>query len=126
MSEFSNVVVRGTHRVHHTNEDGLEVVSTKADGIVKMRTATFDELAALGAVRKAKKADRETPPSETGDSPVTKYSAEEVAGFVAKRIGGGRWDVVNGEVTVGSDFDSKTAAEDWITEQGAALSKTEG
>lgn len=123
MSEFTNAVVRGAHRVHHTDKDGAEVVSTKADGVVKIPTAEFTELEALGSVRKSTKADRDAPLSSAPPELVAAPTVEEIAGYTPKHRGGGRWDVVNGEVSVAHDFDSKDAAQAWIAEQGKALSE---
>ena len=58
MSGNVNAVVLGAHRVHH-EFDGKETVSTKADGVVKMTKAAFDDAEKFGAVRRATKDDRE-------------------------------------------------------------------
>lgn len=54
-----NAVVLRNHRVHH-QFDGRSVVSTAADGVIKMTKEAFDDAEKLGAVRRAKAEDRET------------------------------------------------------------------
>lgn len=130
MSDFVNVKVVGNHVVHHTPDPKKpEEVKTSADAPFKMSADQFAELGpdGLRAVRKASKEDRaagastdapQTTTAEgTGGVRTTAYTVEELAEFAAKHRGGGRWDVVNGEVLIQSDFDSKAAAEDWIVDQ---------
>lgn len=79
MSEFVKAVVRGAHKVHHTVDpkEG-EIVSTAADGVIKMNSDRFAELEKLGAVRKPTAKDKDPEVAVGGEAPAQK-SVEVVA-----------------------------------------------
>lgn len=103
-----------------------------ADSVVEMDAALFDELAARGAVREPNERelaryeltrtrdplDHDNDGRKGGSVPPLDAPA-----LVAKHKGSGKWAVVNreDEVVSGEDlFDSKDAAEAWITEQASS------
>ena len=119
MTDHVNVVVKPGYRVYHT-PDKDEVVSTPADGVVKMSTKDYAEHGpdGMNAVRKATKDDK----NKGATAPAApSYSADEIASFEPKHRGGGRWDVVSGEVVINGNHESRAHAEAWIQEQSDLL-----
>lgn len=69
MSGNVNAIVLDNHRVHHEFE-GNEIVSTAADGVVKMTREAFDDAVKFGAVRRATADDRDADVAVAGEPPV--------------------------------------------------------
>lgn len=109
------------HTVNYVDADGNQAVALPTDkGPFRLTKEAFDELAELGAVRKATKADREdADEDDDGESP-----PPPPTGLEARHKGGGKFQVTrNDEVLSGDElFDGKAAAEAWI----AASSETGG
>lgn len=59
MSDFVSAVA--IHTVQFTNVDGLADTRSRGDAPFRISTTQFDELAALGAVRRATKTDAVSP-----------------------------------------------------------------
>ncbi|ESQ85507.1 hypothetical protein AEAC466_04230 [Asticcacaulis sp. AC466] len=70
MSETVKAVVTGQHTIEYitgTGDNRVEVTATAADGVIELSKTQFDELEALGSVRKASSDDKPTGPSKAAE-----------------------------------------------------------